>query len=83
MESQAAFVWAERAVESKPESTIDLDVVLIVVPWDPEHDLSFGFYDSIQYLCFDVLRMLLQYRPQRVKDFSYDLVELDLMWITL
>jgi len=75
---KAAFVRAKGAVELESKSPVDVDVAPVIMPRDTEHDLSFGFNDPIKDLCLDVLRMLFQYRPQRIKDFSHRLVELDL-----
>src|SRR5690606_3016607 len=76
VETQAALVRTERTVELHPEASVDVHLAPVVLPRDPENDLSFGLADPLDDLCFGVLRVPLQRRYDAVQDLPYGLVEL-------
>ena len=79
MEPQAALVGADGAVELNPESAIDMEVVVVVVPRDPELYYALGLDHATYY--FDVARIGLDYRAQTVKNLLYCLMEFRLIGV--
>lgn len=56
MEAETALVWPQSGVELNPISAIDLDLVLVVFPYDAELNHSFGDgHDTESGLVFGVL----------------------------
>ncbi len=50
MEAEAAFVRTYCTVHFDPVSFIDLNLPVVIDPWNPEHDRTFRFCDSLQDL---------------------------------
>jgi hypothetical protein len=82
MEPEAALVWANRAVELKPESPVDVDITLIILPRHAEHNLSFRLDQSLKNLSLNILRMFLKHRAQTIQHLFDRLKELRLTGVT-
>lgn len=78
VETQAALVRAERAVEFHPETAVDVNRPGIVLPGDPEHDLPLRLTDPLQDLRLGELRAGCQHRGQRLQHLKCRLMELGL-----
>jgi hypothetical protein len=78
VEAQPALVGPERAVELHPEPAVDVDLAAVVLPRDPEDDLSLGLADPFDDLRVGVGRMLVDRGPDALQHLPYGLVELGL-----
>ena len=58
MEPQTAFVGADCGVELDTESTVDLDLALIVHPGNPELNETLRLHNAVDDAGFDQLRFL-------------------------
>ena len=80
-ETQTAFVWAESAAELYTETTVDLNITVIVYPRYSEHDLSFGLSDSFDDRILLILRIRIKNRLQRSQNLCCCLKEFRLVGI--
>jgi len=78
MEPQPAFVGADRAVHLDTESAVDVDVALIVLPRDAEHDHALRLDDPLEDLGLAIFRMTLENERERLDHFLDGLVKLRL-----
>src|SRR5437588_9871582 len=76
MKSQSAFVRPDRAVHLDPETAIDVDLALVVLPWHAEHDHAFRFNDSLEDFRFPVMRISIQHQGERLDYFLHRLMKL-------
>src|SRR5690606_9796989 len=76
MEAQPPLVRAERAVESHPETAIDVHFPAVVLPRDAEDDLPLRLADSLDDFVLRILRVLAQHRGERLGYFRNRLMEL-------
>ena len=81
METQTAFVWADRAVHLYAITTVDFDFTFIVEPRNAEHHNSFGFCDSFEDFHFGKYRIFQNVRCQGLDHFVNGLMELFFTWI--
>jgi hypothetical protein len=78
MEAQSALVRADGAVHLDAESTVDLNVALVVKPRHAEHKDALGLDHSFEQTRRLILGMLRKDQPERVEHFSNRLMELGL-----
>ena len=78
MEAQSALVGADGAVHLDAESTVDLNVALVVEPRHAEHDDALGLDNSFEQTRRLILGVFRKDQPERVEHFCYRLVEFGL-----
>ena len=83
METEAALVRSDSGVKLDTESAVDLDIALIVYPWDAEDDLALGLNDALEDACFDKVRAGIGHRIQSREDFADGLYEFRLVAVAL
>ena len=76
VETDAAFIGADRAVHFDAVAFVDLDLPLVVEPRNAEHHDSFGFGDAFQDFHFLEHGIFEDVRGQRFYDLVYGLVKL-------
>src|SRR5947208_10874178 len=76
MKSEPAFVRPDRAVHLDAEPAVDVDLALVVLPRDAEHDHAFRFNDSLEDFRFPVMRISIQHQGERLDYFLHRLVKL-------
>ncbi|CAI8946165.1 hypothetical protein EMIT0P258_70224 [Pseudomonas sp. IT-P258] len=79
METQATLVRADCAVHLDAETTIDLDLALIVDPRHAKHHRTLRLADALQDAGGQVMRIGFKKRPQGTQDFFDSLVKLGLI----
>ena len=57
MESESSLIWSDSIVELHSVSTVDLDVVVIILPFHLEGDDSVRFCDSVQDSVLEIKRV--------------------------
>jgi hypothetical protein len=75
VKAQSALVGTQRAVELDSEPAVDVDTSGIVLPGDPEDDLTFGLADPLDDAMLAQFRVLVQDRTERPEDFEDRLME--------
>src|SRR4029077_11061195 len=78
METQSALVRTDGAVHLNAESSVDLNVALVVEPRHAEHDHALGLDNSFEQTRRLILGEFRQDQPERIKYFLYCLVEFGL-----
>ena len=58
MKTNAAFIWAEGAVEFDSETAVYAEIALVILPGDAENKLSFRLNNSLEYICFNIFGVL-------------------------
>src|SRR5690606_34400510 len=69
VKSHPALVGTKGAVELDAERSIDLNVVVVILPGHAEDDLTLGLANTLGDALLDKLRVFHQYRTQRVQNF--------------
>jgi len=77
METNAAFVWPDGAVELNAEAAIDLHLTFVVHPGNAEHELPFRLDNAFQDFGFGKFRILVNHRLNGLCDLTDSLMELD------
>ena len=83
VEAQPALVRADGAVHLDPVAAVDLDLAVAVGPSDAEHDDAFGLGHALQYLGLLVFGILLDVRPDGLRNLRHGLVEFSFRGIAL
>src|SRR5512133_442255 len=83
MEAEPSLVRAKGAVELDAETTVDMDLALIVLPGYPEDDLPLRFTDALDNFAVRILGMLHQDRSKALENFPDSLMELHFTRIAL
>src|SRR5690554_1173737 len=83
VETHAALVGPQGAVEFNTESTVDVDLAAVVLPGYTEDDLALWFADALDDLLVGELGVLHQHRPQSFQHFMNRLVELFLTGVAV
>ena len=52
MKPQTTFVWSDCTVHLNPETSIDLNLTVIIDPWNPELDDPLRLNDTCSFLVF-------------------------------
>ncbi len=78
MESQPTLVRPQSTIELDSESTIDVDVALVVFPWHAEDDLPFGLAEPLDHALLRQVGALREHRAERVEHLAHRLVKLRL-----
>src|SRR5690606_18216611 len=78
VKTQSALVGTQSAVEFHPEPTIDLDLAVVVFPWNAEDDLAFGLADAFDNFLVRVVGILVDGRSDTFQDLTHSLRELRL-----
>src|SRR5690606_28615379 len=80
MESQPAFVRADRTGKANTPGAVDLDFVVIVSPCNAKRVNAFRFGESFEYRCLDPFRMFIKHRGKRRNNLIHCLQELRFMF---
>ncbi|MNI01034.1 hypothetical protein D3C73_538560 [compost metagenome] len=83
METKSTFVRSDSAVELNAETTVYLNIALIVNPRYAESDQSFWLNDSFKNRIVAVFRVFREYWSEGVQYFFYSLVKFAFTWISL
>jgi hypothetical protein len=83
VEAEAALVGPDRTVEFDAEAAVHLDVALVVLPRDAEHELTFRFHEAFQDPAVLVFLVLLDHRLQGLQDLTNGLQEFRLSGVPL
>ena len=75
MKTQAAFVRPDSAVHLDAEAAVHVQLTVIILPWDAEHDHAFRLDDALDNLGLSIFRMLLEHERERFDYFLDSLVE--------
>ena len=76
MKTQTAFVGADRAVHLDAEPAVHVQLALIVLPGDAEHDHALRLDDPLEDLRLPIFRMLVEDERERLDHFLDGLVKL-------
>src|SRR4029078_7398125 len=78
MEAESALVGADGAVHLDAETTIDLDIAMVIKPRNAEHQHALGLRYALKNFVRDVFRVTLQYETKGIEYFLDCLVEFGL-----
>ena len=78
MKTQAAFVGPDRAVHLNAEPAVHMQLALVVLPGDAEHDDALRLDDPLDDLRLPIFRMLIEHEGEGLDHFLDRLVELGL-----
>jgi len=76
VETHAALVGSQGAVEFHPEGSVDVDFAFVVLPGHPENDLPFRLTNALDNFLFCELGILHQNRAECFQNFVNRLMEL-------
>src|SRR5690606_20977716 len=76
VETQAALVRPEGAVEADAEAAVDVHLAAVVGPQHAEDHLALGLADALDDLVLGVLRIAAQHDAERFDDFLDRLMKL-------
>src|SRR4051794_17399926 len=76
MKAEPAFVRPDRTVHLDPESAVDVELALVVLPWDAEHDDALRLNDALDYLGLLIFGVLIEDERERFDYFLDGLVKL-------
>ena len=83
VEAQAALIRAEGRVELHAEATVDLNLAVVIDPWNTEDELAFGLAQPLDQAIISVVRVLVEDDLEGIQDLSERLVEFRFARITL
>ena len=81
--SDTALIWTDSRVKLYTVATVDMDLAIVIDPWDTEHDLSLRLYDSFNDTCCFIFWVGLDNRLKGSENFLCCLDELGLTCILL
>ena len=76
METESTLVRSDRSIELNAPAAIDLHLFVVVFPGHAERDNAVRLRNAFQNAGLPVLRMFLDEREERAKDFSDRLMKL-------